>query len=360
MITVTRPWLPDRERLDSYIDQVYKSGHLTNNGPLVRLLEERLQTYLGVKHLILVSNGTLALQIAYRALGVTGEVITTPFSFIATSSSLAWQNCKPVFADIDPLTLNIDVDNVTSKITSKTSALVPVHVFGNPCNVERLNEIASKHNLKIVYDASHAFGVNYHGESILSQGDISTISFHATKLFHTIEGGALVTNDSSLAKKIRLMIKCGIVDEENIALCGINAKMHELSAAMGLSVLDDIDTIKKNRAQIWQQYKIHLSDYLKFQKWNENATNNCAYVPVLFSNEQELLKVKNTLNNFDIFPRRYFYPSLDQINFLLNNNKCLVADDVSKRILCLPIYPNLKKQQQRQVIELIKNVLKLV
>lgn len=355
MITVTRPWLPDKSRLDGYIQSIYDSGYITNKGPLVQELECRLTKYLNVKHLILVNNGTSALQVAYRALGIQGEVITTPFSFVATSSSLLWQDNKPIFADIAPKTFNISAAEVEAKITKKTSGIVPVHVFGNPCEVEAIENMANQHDLKVVYDGSHAFGSQYKGQSVLSYGDISTLSFHATKLFHTIEGGAIITSDDKLAEKVRLMINHGIANEESTPLCGINAKMNEFSAAMGLCVLDDIEIIKSSRKNVWNYYQNELEEIVGLQQWSNESNNNYAYAPIILSSETQLLKVKSALNLNGIMPRRYFYPSLDNLPFLGGNPKCEVSNDIAQRILCLPIYPTLEKKQYEQVVNIIKS-----
>ncbi|UCZ56534.1 DegT/DnrJ/EryC1/StrS family aminotransferase [Desulfurispirillum indicum] len=352
-IQVTKAYLPDKEKYKGYIDTIYESGWLTNNGPLVKQLEQRLQEYLGVKHLILVSNGTLALQVAYKALDLQGEVITTPFSFVATTSSLAWEGLTPIFADIDPNTLNMNPANIEPLITSRTSAILPVHVFGNPCEVEAIQQIAQRHNLKVIYDAAHAFGVQYKGESILNYGDISTLSFHATKLFHTIEGGALITNDDKVAARVRKLINFGIIGPDQIDGVGINAKMNEFQAAMGLCVLDEIQEIMTLRKHVWQRYRDTLQSEVQFQELNANGTQNYSYFPVVFKTEQQLLEVQGKLNQANIYPRRYFYPSLDNLDYLEAKQTCNVSRDIASRILCLPIFPALEQQQQNIIITII-------
>jgi dTDP-4-amino-4,6-dideoxygalactose transaminase len=282
-----------------------------------------------------------------------GEVITTPFSFVATTSTLAWEGLKPVFADIDPKTFNLNPNNIEPLITENTSAILPVHVFGNPCEIEQIQEIADKHNLKVIYDAAHAFDSEYKEKSVLNYGDISTISFHATKLFHTIEGGAVITNDDELAKKIRLLINFGILSPTVIDSVGINAKMNEFEAAMGLCVLDEIEIIKKQRAEIWKNYQINLLGLVTFQKWNKHGQNNYAYAPVLFDNEAQLLKVEANLKENNILPKRYFYPSLDALDYLQSKQVCKHSRDIASRILCLPIYPGLLRYEQGKVIEFI-------
>ena len=266
MINVTKTYLPDKEKFKKYVDQIYSNGWITNNGPMVRLLEKKLSKYLGVKNIVLVSNGTVALEIAYRTLGIKGHVITSPFSFVATTSSLVTNSLKPLFADIDPETLNINPCNIEKLVTKETSAIVPVHVFGNSCNIEEVQKIATKNRLKIIYDAAHAFNVQYKGISILNYGDISTLSFHATKIFHTIEGGALIINDDSLVEKARYLINFGIKDAEQIPELGTNAKMNEFEAAMGLCVLEDIEKLKIERSKHYQKYIEGLGNFVTLQK----------------------------------------------------------------------------------------------
>ena len=355
MINVTKTYLPNKEKYKAYIDRIYESGWLTNNGPLLQELEQRLADYLGVNNLILVANGSLALQLAYKALDLKGEVITTPFSFVATTSTLVWEGLKPVFADIDSETFNLNPKNIESLITKQTSAIVPVHVFGNPCEVEKIQAIADKHSLKVVYDAAHAFGSEYKGKSVLNYGDISTLSFHATKLFHTIEGGAVITNDDTLAKKIRLLINFGITGPDCIGSVGTNAKMNEFEAAMGLCVLDEMETIKQKRTEVWQNYSQKIMGLVTFQQWNANSQNNCAYAPVLFESEEQLITVEAKLKDNQIVPRRYFYPSLDTLDYLQSEQVCDVSRDIASRILCLPIYPELNVEQTENIVQGIKS-----
>ena len=356
MIPVTKAYLPNKEKYKAYIDRIYESGWLTNNGSLLQELEWRLKEYLGVKHLILVANGSLALQLAYKALDLKGEVITTPFSFAATTSTLAWEGLKPVFADIDPKSFNLDPNNIEALITPNTSAIVPVHVFGNPCEVEKVQEIAHKHSIRVVYDAAHAFGSQYKEQSVLNYGDISTLSFHATKLFHTIEGGAVITNDDELAKKIRLLINFGITSPTTVESVGTNAKMNEFEAAMGLCILDEIDIIRSERERVWQKYHQELSGIVAFQQWNAQSDNNYAYAPVLFKNEAKLLEAEKRLKENNIMPRRYFYPSLDTLDYLSTDQVCQHSRDIASRILCLPIYPDLKSIKASGISNHLKEV----
>jgi dTDP-4-amino-4,6-dideoxygalactose transaminase len=354
MINVTKSYLPNKDKYKSYIDEIYENGWLTNQGPLVQRLEKRLAKYLGVKNIVLVSNGTIALEIAYRALDLKGEVITTPFSFVATTSSLVTNKLIPIFVDINEKTFNLNPKNIEKKITSRTSAILPVHVFGNACEVEEIKKIANKHNLKVIYDAAHAFDVKYKDKSLLSYGDISTLSFHATKLFHTIEGGALIINDDSLLEKVRYLINFGIKNQEEIPHLGTNAKMNEFEAAMGLCILDDIEDIKTNRKKVVENYKIGLESLVTFQKQNEQANENYSYFPIVLENEEELSKVQKSLNKENIFPRRYFYPSLDTLEYIEPKQECKISRDISKRILCLPIYSELEKDNQDKIIDIIR------
>ena len=353
MINVTKSYLPNIDKYKKYIDEIYENGWLTNQGPLVQRLEKRLAEYLGVKNIVLVSNGTIALEIAYRALDLKGEVITTPFSFVATTSSLVTNNLSPIFADIDGKTFNLNPKNIEEQITSKTSAILPVHVFGNACEVEEIEQIANKHNLKVVYDAAHAFDVKYKDKSVLSYGDISTLSFHATKLFHTIEGGALIVNDDSLVEKVRYLINFGIKSPTEIPHLGTNGKMNEFEAAMGLCILDDIEEIKISRKKVVENYRNNLEILVTFQEQNKEASENYSYFPVLFKDEEELLKVQKSLNDENIFPRRYFYPSLDTLHYINPKQECKISRDISKRVLCLPLYAELEKENQDKIIKII-------
>jgi len=354
MINVTKTYLPNKEKYQKYVDEIFESGWITNNGPMLKKLEERLTEYLGVKNIVLVSNGTTALEIAYRTLDIKGFAITTPFSFVATTSSLVTNNILPIFADIDKKTLNLNPKNIEKLITPNTSAIVPVHVFGNACEVEEIEQIARKHNLKVIYDAAHAFDVKYKDKSVLNYGDISTLSFHATKLFHTIEGGALIINDDELAQKARYLINFGIENQESIPHLGINAKMNEFEAAMGLCILDDIEKIKQSRKEIIEYYQKEIEGLVEFQEQNLNATENYSYFPVVFKSETELLKVQKALNHVEINPRRYFYPSLDTLEYIEPKQECKISRDISKRILCLPVYPELLKETQNKIITIIK------
>jgi dTDP-4-amino-4,6-dideoxygalactose transaminase len=354
MIHVTKTYLPNKEKYQKYVDEIFENGWVTNNGPMVQRLEKKLAEYLEVKNVVLVSNGTAALEVAYRTLALKGFAITTPFSFVATTSSLVTNDILPIFADIDEKTLNLNPANIEKLITPNTSAIVPVHVFGNACEVEEIEKIAKKHDLKVIYDAAHAFDVKYKDKSVLNYGDISTLSFHATKLFHTIEGGALIINDDKLAQKARYFINFGIENAEFIPHLGTNAKMNEFEAAMGLCVLDDIEKIKESRKEVIEYYEKGLKGIVQFQEQNQNATENYSYFPVVFKDEAELLKVQKALNDKQIFPRRYFYPSLDTLNYIEPKQECKISRDISTRILCLPVYAELEKDIQEKIIQTIK------
>ncbi|MCZ2126841.1 MAG: DegT/DnrJ/EryC1/StrS family aminotransferase [Anaerolineales bacterium] len=353
-INVTKSILPDREKFDRYVDRIFASGWLTNRGALVQELEERLAAYLGVKNLLLVGNGTLALQVAYKILNLSGEVITTPFTFIATASTIAWSGLDVVFADIDPQTFNIDPHKIEAAVTPRTSAIVPVHVFGNPCAVERIQEIAEKHHLKVIYDAAHAFGVNYKGRSILEQGDASTISFHATKVFHTIEGGAIVFKNSSLCEQARQAINFGITGPETIERLGINTRMNEFQAAMGLSLLDELDEARKKRKALFDLYNALLGERFQRPRWSEDATKNYHYYPILMDDEEQLKRAERALHDRNIYPRRYFYPSLDELDFLSARSDAMEESrDVSHRVLCLPFYHALAEAKCKEICDIL-------
>lgn len=354
MINVTKTYLPDKQKYLSYVDKIYKSGWVTNNGPLVKELEQRLAQYLGVKNIVLVANGTIALEIAYRLLKLKGEVITTPFSFVATTSSLVSNGLTPIFADIDPASFNLAPENIESVITEQSSAIVPVHVFGDVCEVEKIEHIANQHGLKVIYDAAHAFGIKYKGVSVLNYGDVSTLSFHATKLFHTIEGGALIINDDTFVEDARYLINFGIDGPDSVKALGTNAKMNEFEAAMGLCILDDMEMILEQRKEVHTIYHDSLKGIVHFQAINLDSTQNYSYFPVVFETEEQTLQVQKALNDNGIYPRRYFYPSLDALNYLSTNQRMTVSRDISSRVLCLPIYPGLTRIQQTKIINHVK------
>ncbi|MFC0211214.1 DegT/DnrJ/EryC1/StrS family aminotransferase [Paenibacillus chartarius] len=355
MINVTQTHLPDRDKFKAYVDQIFDSGWLTNNGQFVKELQSKLAHFLGVKNLLLVNNGTIALQVAYKLLGLKGDVLTTPFSFVATTSSLVWEGINPIFVDINEQTFNLDPRLIEQNITSSTTGIVATHVYGNACEVEQIENIARKHNLKVVYDAAHAFGVNYKGKSLLSFGDISTISFHSTKLFHTIEGGALIIKDDELFDKAKRMINFGIASQTYQSGVGINAKMNEFSAAMGLCMLDELEEIHEGRETVYNRYMdaFRSAPRISFQKHNPDCNRNYAYFPVLLENEEVLLRVVKELNERGIAPRRYFYPSLNHLDYIPDQSGVDIAENIARRILCLPMFDSLDEDTQRKIIDVV-------
>jgi dTDP-4-amino-4,6-dideoxygalactose transaminase len=354
MIPVTKPFLPPIEEYNAHVAGIYKRNWLTNNGPLVNELELKLKEYLDVPHLLYLSNGTIALQIAIKALDLKGEIITTPFSYVATTSSIVWEGCKPVFVDIDPQTLNIDPSKIEEAITPQTSAILATHVFGNPCDIESIEAIAKKHNLKVIYDAAHCFGTLYKGKSVFAYGDISTTSFHATKLFHTIEGGAVFSKDPEIIKKMALLRNFGHNGPEDFGGVGINGKNSEFHAAMGvinLKYVREILASRKNQSLKYDQALMGV-DHQKI-KIQGQTTFNYAYYPIVLPDTARLLKIQETLNADKIFPRRYFYPSLNGLNYV-DYRATPVSESVSKRILCLPLYFDLTNEEIDFVCRLIK------
>ena len=352
MITVTKPFLPVRESFDKYVDRIYQTNWLTNFGPLERELTEKLKHYLNIEHLLLVNNGTLAMQVLYRALGLKGEVLTTPFSFVATTSTLVWENLKPKFVDIDVNSLNINPNLLEAQITNKTSAILPVHVFGRACDVWQIQEIADKHNLKVIYDAAHAFNVTTtESKNILSYGDASTLSFHATKLFHTIEGGAIIAKDEAVIKECKKLINFGITGYDRIEGVGTNSKMNEFAAAMGLAVLENIDNIMAERQRVNETYT-KLINFDLLPSTIETASNNCSYFPILLKDESSCLIVRDNLLANEIMPRRYFYPSLNTLDYV-KYQSCPVSENIAKRILCLPMYPSLTKDELTKITNIV-------
>ena len=361
MINVTKSFLPSLHEYTKYLERIWESGHLTNHGPLVYELEEKLKEFLGVKHLFFLNNGTIALQIAIKALDLKGEILTTPFSYVATTSSIVWENATPVFVDIDPKTFTIDEKKIEEAITDKTSAILATHVYGIPCNVKAIQLIAEKHRLKVIYDAAHAFGVQFDDQSILNYGDVSTLSFHATKLFHTVEGGGLATNNDNLAHKISYMRNFGHKGQEDFWGVGINGKNSEFHAAMGLCNFPYIDNIIENRRLLSEAYDKYFGEMdIRLQRpvLTNDTKYNFSYYPVIFENEKQLLTVRDTLNAAFIYPRRYFYPSLDKLPYLVSVKEMPVTNSISKRVLCLPLYHDLSIEVIKRISSIISEVLK--
>jgi dTDP-4-amino-4,6-dideoxygalactose transaminase len=337
MINVTKTFFPPIEEYQTQLLRIWENQWLTNRGELVMELEEKLKDYLSISNIIIMNNGTIPLQIALKNLGNNGEIITTPFSYVATTAAIVWENCTPVFVDIHPEYFTIDETKIEAAITEKTTAILATHVFGNPCNVEVIEQIAAKHNLKVIYDAAHAFGVTYKGKSIFDYGDVSTCSFHATKLFHIGEGGAIFCKDTELREKLFYSHNFGHNGPLDFHGVGINGKITELQAAMGLSVLPHMTEIIDGRKKVIEFYDAHL-DFTKISKIKirENTNWNNSYYPVLFETEAALLEAQKRLNDAQIFPRRYFYPSLNTINYV-KSTSMPVSESVASRILCLPL-----------------------
>lgn len=353
MITVTKAYLPEYKEYEKYLKKIWSSGWLTNNGPMVIELEERLKKFFGVKHLIYTNNGTIALQIAIKALNLTGEIITTPFSYVATTNSILWEQCNPVFADINETDFNISPEKIIPLITKNTSAILATHVYGNPCNVEAIKKIATDHNLKVIYDGAHAFGATLQNKQVLSFGDVATCSFHATKLFHTVEGGAIITDDDEVAEKMTLYRQFGHINDDYFSI-GINGKSSEVHAAMGLCILPQVNKIIKKRKEICEKYNECLAGLnIQMPIPMAHVKYNYAYYPVVFKTEQMLLKVKNNLADNGIFTRRYFYPSLNRLPFI-NTADCPVSESISSRVLALPLYYELEVVQIKRITDILK------
>lgn len=356
-INVTKSFLPPQEEYQKLLNDVWESRWLTNNGKFTIELEEKLKKFLGVKHLFYVNNGTIALMIAIKALELKGSVLTTPFSYVATTSSLVWENIEPVFVDISEEDLNMDINKIESAIRPDTTAILTTHVYGNQCKVEQIEQIARKHKLKVIYDAAHAFDVKYKGQSILNFGDISTLSFHSTKLFHTVEGGAIITNDDDLAHKISYLRNFGHNGPLAFHGLGINGKNSEFHAAMGLCNLNYVESNKANYKRAYHYYLNNLkSEELQFQKICDDEGYNHSYFPIVFKSEAQLLKTQGKLNENDIFPRRYFFPSLNKLPYI-PYKECPVAERISERVLCLPMFYDITESIQDQIIKIIKSTL---
>ena len=349
------------EEYTAILKRAWDKAWITNNGILVQELEQKLKEYLGIKNLLFCNNGTIVLQMALKALNITGEVITTPFSYVATTNSLLWENCTPVFVDIDAHTFCIDASKIEPAITEKTQAILATHVYGYPCDVEMIEQIASKYDLKVIYDAAHAFGTEVNGKSLLSCGDISTCSFHATKLFHTGEGGCIICNDDTLAEKLLLYRSFGHLGDNYYSI-GINGKSSELHAAMGLAVLPYMKDILASRKKqsLFYQTLLANSGLGFLPEAGNNCLFNFAYFPVVFHSEEELKYVMSALNNKNIFPRRYFYPSLNTLPYLAPAKQhCPISESISPRVLCLPLYFDLSEEEQKNIAQTILQALQM-
>lgn len=342
MTPVTKPFLPPQEEYNELLKGIWKREWLTNMGPLASDLEIRLKEHLTINHLLFVTNGTVALQMAIKALNLSGEIITTPFSFVATTSSIVWEGCTPVFVDIDENSLNINANLIEAAITDKTTAILATHVYGNPCDVEKIESIAKKHNLKVIYDAAHAFGVKVGENSIFDFGDISTCSLHATKLYHSVEGGLVTTKDPNILKKLASIRNFGISGFDSFDELGLNGKNSEYHAAMGIVNLKYIEDITSKRQEIAQRYDEKLKGFKHTRpQWHNNSNNNNSYYPIIIESEELLLKCKDILQLNEIGTRRYFYPSLATALPYLSPVQMPITDSISKRVLCLPMYYDL-------------------
>ena len=355
MTNVTQTFLPPISEYQQILQRAWEKIWLTNRGELVLELENNIAQKLSSKKGIAMNNGTIPIQIALKLLGKGGEIITTPFSYVATTSSILWEGCTPVFVDIEPNYWTIDPDKIEAAITEKTTCILATHVFGNPCDVIKLKAIAKKYNLAVIYDAAHSFGVTYAGQSIFDFGDISTCSFHATKIFHTSEGGMLFANNDQLFTDSYNAHNFGHNGPTAFHGVGINGKMSELSAAMGLAVLPYLDEIIAARKEIADYYFSNLSSIVQTIDLRDGTNWNYSYFPVVFETEEHLLNVIEKLNEQDINPRRYFYPSLNTLDFV-NGSSCPISESLASRILCLPLFVGLDKVTQSQVIETINNL----
>lgn len=362
-IFVTKPHLPPLEDFIPYLEQIWENGVLTNNGPFHQKLEQALCEYLGVEHLALFANATIALVTALQALRVTGEVITTPYSFVATAHSLLWNGITPVFVDIDPHTLNIDPSKIEAAITPQTTAILPVHCYGNPCDVDAIQQIADSYNLQVIYDAAHAFGVQCHCGSVLTHGDLSVLSFHATKVFNTFEGGAIVCPDARTKQHIDHLKNFGFVNETTVVAAGINGKMQEFSAALGLAQLAHIETAFAKRREIDAAYREQLADVVGVSCPSRTGqkVDNYAYFPILVGEEFPLTRdaLYEKLKHYGIHGRRYFFPLISEFPMyrgMASAQSCNLpmATAAASKVLCLPIYPSLLPQEQQRVIEVIR------
>ena len=357
MILVTKSFLPPIEEYTAQVQRAYNNGWLTNRGELVLELEEKLTAYLQLEqaNILLMTNGTIPLQIALKCLAQGGEVITTPFSYVATTSTIVWEGCTPVFVDIHPEYLTIDETKIEQAITEKTTCILATHVFGNPCNIEEIERIAKKHRLKVIYDGAHAFGVSYNGKSIFEYGDVTTCSFHATKLFHTGEGGAIFCKDPALFHQLYFSHNFGHDGPLAFHGLGINGKMSELQAAMGLAVLPYMQAILADRSSVvtWYDENMKMNPFERI-KIRIKTHWNTAYYPMVFESENQLLEIEKSLHDIEVFPRRYFYPSLTKLPYVTQNS-CETASDISLRILCLPLFYGLGENEVKRIASIINN-----
>ncbi|RXK52259.1 DegT/DnrJ/EryC1/StrS family aminotransferase [Aquirufa rosea] len=356
MLHVTKSFLPDLKEYVGYLERIWENNHLTNDGPLLKELENKLKEYLQVEHLVFVTNGTIALQLSLKALQIKGDVITTPFSYCATSNSILWEGSNPIFADINPRSLTVESSEIKSKITPDTKAILTTHVYGNAGDLEAQEALAAEHHIPLIYDGAHAFGVQYKGQSIFNYGTLSTCSFHATKIFHTVEGGAVITKDAQLAAKIIELRSFGHKNDDYFS-AGINGKNSEFHAAMGLVNLSHFEEIKQYRKWACELYDSLLQVPGETIRFNDQIRRNYSYYPVLFPHESYLLNAVEKLQAVQINPRRYFYPSLNTLRFV-GPQTCPVSEDIAKRVLCLPLSASIKEEEIRLIAELVNQSFK--
>ena len=352
-IFVTEPVIPEKAVFYKYLNRALDSKRLTNDGPLVNELTEKLCEYLDVKNLLLVANGTSAISLATKVLDVKKTVLTTPFSWVASSSTPLWDGIPIMFSDISKTTFNMDINLINEKLASESvGAILPVHVYGCPADVIRIDAATKDSNIPVIYDAAHAFGVKFQGESILNFGDISTLSLHSTKLFHTVEGGLLAFKDSNALEEGKMLINFG---QKNglFERLGFNFKLSEVHAAMGLALLHNIDKVIERKKYIFEYYYKYLKDAVVFQEMNHLTDWNYAYCPILIESESKALSVLKSLEDKLIFARRYFYPSLNTLKFLPNNPDCSVSEDISSRVICLPSFQNLQDSEMDLIINTV-------
>jgi dTDP-4-amino-4,6-dideoxygalactose transaminase len=353
-IHVTQPSLPPLVEYVQFLKEIWETGILTHNGPLLQRLERELSIKLGIKNFIAVTNGTVAIQMAIKALDLKGEIITTPFSWVATISAIKWEGCTPIFCDVDSQSLNIDTSKLESLISDKTVAIMPVHVFGNPCDVEGIARIAKKYNLKVIYDAAHAIGSTYKGKSVFEFGDISATSLHGTKLLNTAEGGGCITTNQELFERLKRIRFFGHDNSKVVIEDGFNGKMTEVHAALGLANLKYFEDVLQDRKAKYFRYYHALSGngQFTFQRLNGDGCNY-SYFPIIFKNEEQLIEVERRLNENGVYPRRYFYPSLNTMNHIVGSVSMPISENISQRILCLPLYKNLTNEEVDSIIRII-------
>lgn len=358
MINVTKTYLPPFDEYAAILKRAWDKEWITNNGELVLELEAKLKQYFQKEYVLFCNNGTIAMQLALKALDIKKQVITTPFSYVATTNSILWEGCKPVFVDIEPNTFCIDANKIEQAITADTQAILATHVYGFPCNVEKIEAIAEKYQLKVIYDAAHAFGCTYKNKSLMYYGDIATCSFHATKIFHSVEGGCIVSNNKELNDKLFLYRSFGHIGDDYYSI-GINGKNSEFHAAMGLAMFPKVSGIIAERKKIFEQYNLLLPPTLVKHRYNINSFEyNYSYYPVIFESEKILLLVRKKLLEIMVNTRRYFYPSLNVLPQVGKDiYSCPVSEDISARVLCLPLYPGLSENEIKNIAEVINKTL---